>query len=117
MAASIFAGNASSVKAAETTKEKELQIAESVKVDGSEVKINAVVKYTLQYSEPDEEKLCTIMFDANDGTTPDAYVKVVSGSVIGTLPDLTREGYTFLDGIQRKTVVIRLRHLPLLQRI
>ena len=76
MAASIFAGNASSVKAAETTKEKELQIAESVKVDGSEVKINAVVKYTLQYSEPDEEKLCTIMFDANDGTTPDAYVKL-----------------------------------------
>lgn len=102
MAASIFAGNASSVKAAETTKEKELQIAESVKVDGSEVKINAVVKYTLQYSEPDEEKLCTIMFDANDGTTPDAYVKVVSGSVIGTLPDLTREGYTFLGWYTEK---------------
>lgn len=102
MAASIFAGNASSVKAAETTKEKELQIAESVKVDGSEVKINAVVKYTLQYSEPDEEKLCTITFDANDGTTPDAYVKVVSGSVIGTLPDLTREGYTFLGWYTEK---------------
>lgn len=102
MAASIFAGNVSSVKAAETTKEKELQIAESVKVDGSEVKINAVVKYALQYSEPDEEKLCTITFDANDGTTPDAYVKVVSGSVIGTLPDLTREGYTFLGWYTEK---------------
>lgn len=102
MAASIFAGNVSSVKAAETTKEKELQIAENVTVDSSEVTIHAVVKYTLQYSEPDEEKLCTITFDANDGTTPDAYAKVVSGSAIGTLPELTREGYTFLGWYTEK---------------
>lgn len=94
MVGTIFLRGALPVNAAEVVTEKEFQITENVTIDGSEIEINAVVKYALNSSEAG--KSYTVTFYMNDGTDAVYTVTSVAAGNSVTEPTCpTRDGYNF----------------------
>lgn len=67
---------------------------------GTEVTSSTRIDYSMtlyahwQYSPP--VKTCTLTFNANGGSVSSSFKTVTEGTVAGTLPTPTRDGYTFL---------------------
>ncbi len=93
MVGTIFSSGALPVKAAEIAEEKEFQITESIRIDASEIKINAVVKYTLNSSE--SENMYAVTFDSNGGSAIEKQI-VVSGKTAIKPQDPIKAGFLFV---------------------
>ena len=99
MLGTIFSSGVLPVKAAEVTEKKRFEIVENIEIDSSEIRISAVVKYTLNSSKP--ENSYTVTFDSNGGSKIEP--QIVDVGMTATEPETpVLAGYTFIGWYEEK---------------
>lgn len=93
MVGTVLSNSGLAVKAAEIEDERECQITERVIIDGSEININAVIKYI--FSSTESETLYTVTFDTNGGNAIEQQM-IVNGETAAKPQDPIKTGFLFI---------------------